>query len=190
VLLSLILAACTNPSGLMPAPLGGPDPLDAKYPLEQGGSKPPEGPGGGTPPEGTRGKPPDGGSANRPVLVVEHGAGVLLSGEYSYAGAATGTDRVDFFRVGADGRPEILHAMLLDKRGHWELEVPRALGRIDILAFVDQDGGGPQQSEPSALLKDVDIQDQPLSHLDLVLVDGAPNEFATDGVTGKGAAEQ
>lgn len=186
LLFSLFLAACTNPSGLVPTPLGGPEQLDGEYPSEQGGAKPPEGP--GRPPEaGGPGKPPDGASPNRPTLVVEPGAGVLLSGEYRYAGAAQGTNRVDFFRVGPGGRPEILHAMLLEGRGHWELEVPKALGRIAILAFVDQDGGGPQPSEPSALLKDVDVQDQPLSHLDLVLVDGAPNEFATDG---KGAAPQ
>ena len=173
LLFSLLLVGCPDPTAV---PEGaGP------------GMQLPPGPGAGgeqgpPPPPGDAGGP-GGGAPSMPTLTVPAGTGVLLSGEFVYTGATTGHYRVDFFQVGPDGRPNILHAMMLEKVGHWELEVPKGLGKIDMLAFVDTEGNGPQLAEPSALLVDVIVGQEPISTLNFTLVDGAPNAFATDSPT-------
>lgn len=115
-----------------------------------------------------------------PSLTVEPGTGVKLSGEFKYSGTATGTLRVDFFQVGSDARPMILHALTLEKAGPWEVEVPKGLGKIHVLAFIDATGNGPQLAEPSFLMKDLDVQQVAMPGLELAVADGAANEFATD----------
>jgi hypothetical protein len=90
------------------------------------------------------------------------------------------TARIDIFQVGSDGRPMIMHVLMLEKTGPWELEVPKGTGKVNMLAFIDTEGNGPQLAEPSALMKDVDIEDAPITGLKFTLVDGAPNDFATD----------
>lgn len=121
-----------------------------------------------------------GGVAQMPTLTVDPGTGVKLSGEFTYAGTAQGSYRVDFFQVGNDGRPMILHALKLEKPGPWEMEVPKGLGKVNLLAFVDAEGNGPQMAEPSALLRDVEVGQEPLATLNFAVADGADNPFATD----------
>lgn len=164
--------------------VGCPDPTNVPEGTGPGMQLPPgPGAGGEQPPPPVDAGGPGGGAPSMPTLSVPAGTGVMLSGEFAYTGATTGHYRVDFFQVGADGRPNILHALKLDKPGHWELEVPKGLGKINLLAFVDTEGNGPQLAEPSALLPDVDVGQEPISTLNFTLVDGAPNAFATDSPT-------
>lgn len=173
-LLSLLLTACPEAPPTTDAPM-------PNNPQQAGadGTMPPPPPQDGAAGGGT----PGAGPATMPSLTVEPGTGVKLSGEFKYSGTAQGKNRVDFFQVGGDGRPMILHAMTLDKAGPWEIELPKALGKINVLAFIDAEGNGPQLAEPSVLLKDVDVEQAPLPGLTLTLTDGAPNDFATDSTT-------
>lgn len=173
-LLSLLLTACPEAPPTTDAPM-------PNNPPQAGadGTMPPPPPQDGA----AGGGAPGAGPATMPSLTVEPGTGVKLSGEFKYSGTAQGKNRVDFFQVGADGRPMILHAMTIDKAGPWEIELPKALGKINLLAFIDAEGNGPQLAEPSVLLKDVDVEQAPISGLTLTLADGAANEFATDSTT-------
>ncbi len=163
MLLALFLLGCPA------APV--PDPREIAIASGDGATAPADAPGGG------------GGAVVMPKFEVAPGTGAKLSGTFVYEGAAKGTYRVDFFNIGPDGRPRVLHAMTLDKPGPWELEAPKGLGKINVLAFVDAQGNGPQLVEPSALLKDVDVEADAIPALDLTLVDGAADEFATDSPT-------
>src|SRR5688572_8979185 len=100
-------------------------------------AQPPGAPG----PTGDMAPPPSGDAAagttaTLPSIALAEGEGIKLSGTFNYAGSATGNMRLDFFRVGADGRPEILHAMALEKTGEWAVNLPAKLGKINILAFI------------------------------------------------------
>lgn len=121
-----------------------------------------------------------GGAPTVPSLTVEPGTGVKLSGNYTYDGATKGAYRLDIFRMGSDGRPMILHAATLEKTGPWELEVPKDLGTVNIMAFVDSNGNGPELAEPSATLIDIAVGTEAVANLDLKPADGAKNDWAVD----------
>lgn len=121
-----------------------------------------------------------GGAPTVPSLTVEPGTGVKISGAYTYDGATKGAYRLDIFRMGSDGRPMILHAATLEKTGPWELEVPKDLGTVNIMAFVDSNGNGPELAEPSATLTDIAVGTEPVANLDLKPADGAKNDWAVD----------
>ena len=161
LLFALLLTGCPE----APAP----DASNGTPPAMDGAPQPP-GQGGGQ----------QGGPPTMPSFTVEPGAGVKISGEVTYAGATKGTARIDIFQVGSDGRPMIMHVLMLEKTGPWELEVPKGTGKVNLLAFIDTEGNGPQLAEPSALMKDVNIEEAAVPSLNFALVDGAPNDFATD----------
>lgn len=90
----------------------------------------------------------------------------------------TGTYRVDFFKIGSDGKPMILHALSLEKPGAWETELPKGLGQIIVLGFVDATGNGPDPTEPSGYVTGLDVQADPLTGITLAVKDGAENPYA------------
>ncbi len=118
--------------------------------------------------------------APMPVLTVKPGEGVKVSGTFTYTGTATGKLRVDIFRPSGENKPEILHALTLDAQGPWEVELPKNLGAVNLLAFVDATGNGPDATEPSALVENLAVGDAALADLKLVPMDGAKNPFAID----------
>ncbi len=175
-LLPLLLTGCPEAPSTTDAPTGSTSPGAGATPGGGAAGGPPGQGGAG----GASGAAPGGGPSTMPTVAVEAGTGVKVSGEFAYSGSAKGKYRIDFFTVGTDGRPMIVDAMTLDKPGPFELELPKAQGKIDLLGFIDAEGNGPQLAEPSALLKDVDVEETAITGLKLDLVDGAPNDFATD----------
>lgn len=166
--LLLILAACgTEPPPAPVAPATGPaDPNAAAAPAD-------------APPAGTApadAPPPgEGGPQGPPTLAVTPGEGVLLSGTISYAGTLTRPIRLDFTQpnptVENPNGIKVLHAALLDKAGPWSVEVPKGIGQVDIIAFIDGDNNGPSDNEPQASRAGVSVGETPVTDLDFALVD-------------------
>jgi hypothetical protein len=182
----LLLTGCPDPEKQFPDGTTPPTPTgDAATAGQPGQGAPTPGDAAATAPPPTDGAGAQGSGAapSVPTLTVEPGTGVKLSGTYNYAGSTKGNLRIDIFRVGADGRPMILHAMSLDKTGEWGIEVPKDLGKVYVMGFVDANGNGPELAEPSALLADVNIETAAVSNLELTLKDGAKNDFAIDSPT-------
>ena len=87
LLFALLLTGCPE----APAPdafNGGPPPMN--------GEPQPPGQGGGQQ-GGQQGGPP-----SMPSLTVEPGAGVKISGDFTYSGTTKGTSRIDIFQIGSD----------------------------------------------------------------------------------------
>lgn len=167
---------------------GCPDPVPTTTdPAAAGGA--PAGAEGGVgqapPPEGGGAPPPAGGG--RPAAMgfqVEPGQGVKLSGTVSYAGTATGTYRIDFLRAAeGSGFPELLHAISMDKAGTWEVEAPKAAGKIHIVSYLDAGEDGPSAGEPAVLYANpVEVGDAPIADVALVLSDSPDlGDFAPRG---------
>lgn len=96
-------------------------------------------------------------AGSRPVpagFTVTPGQGVKLSGNIVWSGAVDGKLRVDFLR-NPEGSPypELMHSLEQSKAGPWSVEVPKDLGEISVVAFIDKDDNGPSPGEPMALYK-------------------------------------
>jgi len=166
---------------------GCPDP-EKPYDATGKGVDPNAGAGMGAPPPGggaVAGADPQG--VVMPALSVAPGEGVKLEGSFTYEGAQVGKLRVDFFRPGSDGKPEILHTLTLEQQGPWAVELPKNLGPVIVLAFVDATGNGPDAAEPSALRENVNVLEAPITDLAMVLADGAANPYSVDATGGPGA---
>ena len=105
-------------------------------------------------------------------VVVPEGTGVVLSGTFAYAGSSQGGLRIDILRAEPDGTPPLLKALTLTAQGPWSVELPKDTGPIIIDAFVDVGGLGPGHGEPSVKYHGVTLGSDPVSGIDLVLVDG------------------
>lgn len=160
----LLLAGCPDPEKPYDPTAGtGPNP-------------PPGGPPPGAPGEGAAAAPGSGGTI--PKLSVTPGQGVEVSGSFTYTGSAKGTRRVDFFQVDNDGKPMVLHALALEADGPWKTELPKGLGPVLVLAFLDESGNGPDAKEPAAWRSDLTVADTPITGIELAPADGAQNPYA------------
>ena len=82
---------------------------------------------------------------------AEEGKSVTLSGTVAYTGTATGTLRVDFLRqTDNTSAPTLLDTITLTAPGPFSVQVPKDLGAISIVAYLDSSDNGPDADEPSA----------------------------------------
>ena len=65
----------------------------------------------------------------------------------------------------------VVHATTLDSLGEFQVDVAVALGKVDIIVFLDQEGNGPDAYEPMAKLEGVRVGLQDVQSLDFNLVD-------------------
>lgn len=193
ILLPAILAACgSEPPPVAPVvPATGPatetPSAGAPPPTSSAGDPnapvgPPPGAGDGTaegalppspPPDGT---PADPGTQMAPTkLQLAPGEGVTLSGTIQYSGTLTRPIRIDLSQPAptADnsGASKILLATQIQAAGPWSVELPRGVGKVDIVAFIDADNNGPSDNEPVARRTGVQVGDAPVAGLDLTLTD-------------------
>ncbi len=130
------------------------------------------GPGGeaGAAPGGEGQPPADGAVPSQTgptTLTVEPGQGVKISGVIAFDGTPAGTVRIDL--IGTDGK--VVHVMTLEKLGPWEVEVPKDLGELRVMGFIDADGNGPSEYEPKVEVK-VTVAAVELPNVNLTLVPG------------------
>jgi len=184
--LALLAGGCLGPTGEVPAGPGG----------EAGQPPPPMGAGDGG--QGAAGAP-----TAATGFGVAPGEGVLLTGSLAYDGTRTGTIRIDFLTADPDAAmPGAVHTLVLDAPGPWSVEAPRDFGRLQICAFLDENGDGPSPGEPKVMLDEpLTVASTPIADLALVVRDdwddvhmktppgtAAPAPAGGDGVPADGAA--
>jgi len=115
---------------------------------------------------------------DRPVGIYAP-SGVRLAGTIRYDGPHQGYLRLDIVKKTKGGkRPEkTVHAVTLARNWSgpgtldWESTVKVALGKVDILVFLDSRGDGPDPNEPVMRIKNVHIGLSDIRNLDFQLVD-------------------
>lgn len=142
----------------------------------------------GAPPVDGAAPPPEGGAAPSPVVQVEPGTGVLISGTFTYEGDAKGTYRLDVSAPQAGGPPTMLAQTTLPALGAWSVEVPKNAGEIMIVGFIEE-GHGPGGGSPTATVYGLTVAETPLT--DVVIapaVGGAITGTPPGPAPGDGAA--
>ncbi len=111
---------------------------------------------------------------DRPVGIYTP-SGVTLRGEIRYQGNRQGHLRMDIVRkTGNKNEPfEVVHATTLEGLGAYEVDVEVAIGKIDLIVFIDQEGNGPDPYEPIARIEGVRVSLQDVYNLDFDLIDPA-----------------
>lgn len=174
-LLLLWTAGCSEPAppaqdppatpGAPPGPTG-PAPEGAAQPPAPA---PPPADGAATPPGGA--VPP----SSRPTpagFQVAAGAGVKVSGTVAYAGGRTGTLVIDFIEQPTDQPyPKLLHSLAVAAPGPFEVEVPKNAGRLVLVAYLDEDGNGPESEEARAPSTEVQVAEAAVSGVALTVSD-------------------
>ncbi len=112
----------------------------------------------------------NGGRLNPTGFQVSAGDGVTMSGSISYDGTASGVLRLDFLKQ-PEGQtlPQLLHTMALDAPGPWKVDVPKDLGSVNIVAYLDANENGPNEGEPSATATNIEVGGDPITGIDLEL---------------------
>jgi hypothetical protein len=112
---------------------------------------PVESAGTGTAMDGSTPPPPPHAPESSPAFDVVPGEGVKLSGTVSYAGTSAGKFHIDFVEEPQPGHfPKLVHSLLVDKAGAWEVEVPKAYGKVGVMGYLDVAGDGPTATDPAA----------------------------------------
>lgn len=153
-----LLVACPDPTSV-PGTVAVDGVESAKGPGAGGAGKPPTGPADGGP--GATG------------FKVAAGQGVIVSGTFSYTGKKTGALRLDFLEEaeGAGGR-KLAHVATIDAFGEWKVEAPKNFGTVRLMAFIDENGDGPSESDPVMAWPDpVEIGEADIGGLDFKLTD-------------------
>ncbi len=146
-------------------------------------------PGPGTPPD-TSAAPLDGGVAETdpgpppevkldedgaPIIdgsmVPAAGEGVVVSGKASYTGDAKGAIRVDIIQARAAGGTELhpFNTVLADADGKWSFEVPKDVGAVTVVAYIDLNKDGPNPGEPSGVNENVTVGTDGASGIEIQL---------------------
>ncbi len=120
------------------------------------------------PPEGA---PPPGAGTPSEDIKVTPGTGVVISGTFTYEGTATGMYRVDISSPQTSGPPLPVTKTTLPAQGPWQLEVPKNLGPIVIVAFIEE-GHGPGGTTPTTTVYGLTVGETPLTDVALVPVAG------------------
>ena len=126
------------------------------------------------------GSPPDGGPpptdatgviAPSEDIVVEPGTGVVVSGTFTYTGGLTGTYRVDISSLSASGPSVLVGKAVVAEQGPWQIEVPKNVGAITIMGFIEQ-GSGPGGGTPSMTVYGNSVAEAPLTGIALAPAEG------------------
>ena len=117
------------------------------------------------------GAPPPGAGTPSEDIKVTPGTGVVISGTFTYEGTATGMYRVDISSPQTSGPPLPVTKTTLPAQGPWQLEVPKNLGPIVIVAFIEE-GHGPGGTTPTTTVYGLTVGETPLTDVALVPVAG------------------
>ncbi|MEE2750849.1 MAG: hypothetical protein VX519_05425 [Myxococcota bacterium] len=131
--------------------------------------------------------PPNGAGpqeVNAAKFVLDPENSIDISGILDYPGQKEGKLLVEVLTV-TDGTPELKHSEVFEKAGDFTIGMPKALGSVQLVAFVDVDGDGPSEHDPAGMLP-IEVQDAPVSGLVLTLSDNADLGNLTPG---KGAEQ-
>lgn len=116
---------------------------------------------------------PGAGHAPGPAeVVVAPGTGVVVSGTFSYTGAVTGLYRIDVMRTPVGEAPTLARALTLPGPGEWQVELPKDLGPVSIMGFLDVNGQGPGPSAPSMTVHGLTVGQAPITGVQLEPVEG------------------
>ncbi|MBM4391099.1 MAG: hypothetical protein FJ090_08260, partial [Deltaproteobacteria bacterium] len=130
--------------------------------------------------------PPPSAEETSPGFKVTTGEGVKLSGTVSYAGDKAGKIHIDFLLPPEQGHfPKLIHSLLVEEPGAWEIEAPKKLGKVGVVGYVDMAGDGPSDGDPAFRYPGlVDIDEVAVAGLDLVLTDSPDLGEFTPGLAG------
>lgn len=116
---------------------------------------------------------PGAGHAPGPAeVIVAPGTGVMLSGTFEYSGTVTGLYRIDVMRAPAGAAPTLVRALTLPSTGAWQVELPKGLGPVSVMGFLDVGGQGPGPSAPSMTVYGLEVGDAPIEGIQLAPVEG------------------
>lgn len=134
--------------------------------------------------DGTVAPPPPPSPESSPAFVVVPGEGVKVSGTVGYAGTSEGKFHVDFVEPPQPGHyPKLVHSVLVESAGAWELEVPKNYGKVGVMAYLDIAGDGPTPTDPAARVAALlEIGETEISGLVLNCVENADLGELTPGV--------
>ena len=143
----------------------------------------------GTAIDGTTPAPPPNSPESSPAFVVTAGEGVKVSGTVAYAGTLEGKFHVDFVEAPQPGHfPKLVHSVLVPSAGAWEVEVPKAYGKVGVMAYLDLGGDGPTATDPAARVAGlVEIGDADIKGLTLLCAENADLGEFTPGVQAEAA---
>lgn len=132
--------------------------------------------------------PPEGGIQPTEDVKVEPGTGVKVSGTFVYTGDLKGTYRIDISAPAEAGGPPLPVAKLsLPEAGPWEIEVPKNLGNIMVLGFIEL-GKGPGPDSPSATVFGLSVAETPIADVVLAPALGGVITGTPPGPVGGGDA--
>ncbi len=120
--------------------------------------------------------------------------GVKISGTVVYSGEKTGSILLQVVTLKADPDRSLrenqqadkryvnmLHSQTLNGPGNFELLVPKEIGPVSLVAFMDEANDGPTYSDPAGLA-DVEIKQAAVSSVQLSISDNADlGEFSPPG---------
>ena len=170
--LILLFSACNDPSEhfRMPPPTGGD--MSGAGP----GSPPPPAMGDNGAPGGSfqQGCQPTGMALER--ISFKAGEGVEISGRLKYDGSKSGQLLIEAMSREGDLPAQSVYHFICGSMGSgsFDLEAPESLGEVYLVAFIDQDGDGPTDSDPAGYTTNpVDIGDDEISGVEIVIQDDA-----------------
>lgn len=153
-----LLAGCPEPKSGGPSAPGGPPPAMGDVPPGgPGGPGVPSGPpnGEGQPvdlPPGVAPPPPTG----VPMLVVDEAKATEIGGTVKWSGE-TGVIRIDILHFGGAQDGGVMHATSWPTAGEWRIPINNDQGTISLHAFIDFEGDGPSPTDPSVIVKGVEV---------------------------------
>jgi len=104
---------------------------------------------------------------------------IAISGTLDYPGQKEGKLLVEVLTI-TDNTPELKHSEVFEKAGEFTIAMPKGLGSVQLVAFVDVDGDGPSEHDPAGMLP-IEVQDNPVSGIVLTLSDNADLGNLTPG---------
>jgi hypothetical protein len=121
------------------------------------------------------GLPPSSGHSIPDSFDLRPGQGVTVSGTIAYDGGVEGKIYVDVLQKttagdGAALQVRILHIEQVEALGAWSFEVPRNLGEVSLMGFVDVDDNGPSGQDPQMVYDGVSVAEGAVSGIELQLL--------------------
>ncbi len=103
---------------------------------------------------------------------LEEGAGVMLGGDILYAGESTGLVLVDVITTNSlGGADQSAYSVVCGGVGAFEAEVPKDLGEVRLVVFLDSDGNGPSEGDPGGLSDELDVDDAAITGVTIHVTD-------------------
>jgi hypothetical protein len=103
---------------------------------------------------------------------LEAGEGVTIEGDLLYAGEASGLVLVDTVGTNNLGSAEqAAYSVVCGGVGSFEAELPKDLGKVRLVVFIDTDGNGPSEGDPAGLSDEFTVGDDAVDGITVHLTD-------------------